>query len=255
MQNRYFILPSIAVAFISSVYAQGNVSSNTRWPDGRTLTHPDHFVTTGLVKVARNDTLKLRAGPGTGFTTVAEIPANATEISAFDQDQVWDGDTWWCPVEWEGYRGYVGRSHLPGAPSKNSQWPDGRTLAHPDQSVITRVVKVAANDTLTLRAGPGTAYNAVAKIPPDANDLQAFDHDQIWDGDTWWYPVQWEGYRGYVGRSHLPNQPNTETAHLPQRDAQKTPQVVREDASTTPRPQQQTVTEEQVQQALLSIGD
>jgi hypothetical protein len=25
--------------------------------------------------------------------------------------QIWDGDTWWCPVEWKGLRGYVGRSH------------------------------------------------------------------------------------------------------------------------------------------------
>jgi hypothetical protein len=28
-------------------------------------------------------------------------------------DQIWDGDTWWCPVEWRGLHGYVGRSHLP----------------------------------------------------------------------------------------------------------------------------------------------
>jgi hypothetical protein len=88
-----------------------------RWPDGRMLAHPDHFVKTYVVKVAENDTLKLRTGPGTRFDVVAQIPHDARDVSAFDQDQVWDGDTWWCPVRWNGFRGYVGRSHLSNADS------------------------------------------------------------------------------------------------------------------------------------------
>src|SRR5260221_656540 len=66
-----------------------------------------------VVNVAANDTLKLRSGPGTSFRVLAEIPADETNITAFNYDQIWDGDTWWCPVEWRGLRGYVGRSHLP----------------------------------------------------------------------------------------------------------------------------------------------
>jgi hypothetical protein len=87
-------------------------ASDATWPDGRILTHPDHCVNAVAVKVKPNDTLKLRGGPGTRFNAVAEIPANANDISAFDQDQVWDGDTWWWPVEWRGFRGYIGRSYL-----------------------------------------------------------------------------------------------------------------------------------------------
>ena len=83
------------------------------WPDGRTLLHPDQFVRTRVVNVAANDTLKLRSGPGTSFRIIAEIPANETNITAFDQDQIWDGKSWWCPVEWKGLRGYVSRSCLP----------------------------------------------------------------------------------------------------------------------------------------------
>jgi hypothetical protein len=71
-----------------------------------------HCVNAVAVKVKPNDTLKLRGGPGTRFNAVAEIPANANDISAFDQDQVWDSDTWWWPVEWRGFRGYIGRSYL-----------------------------------------------------------------------------------------------------------------------------------------------
>lgn len=83
------------------------------WPDGRKLLHPDQFVRTRVVNVAANDTLKLRSGPGTSFRIIAEIPADETNITAFDQDQIWDGNSWWCPVEWKGLRGYVSRSCLP----------------------------------------------------------------------------------------------------------------------------------------------
>jgi hypothetical protein len=87
--------------------------NDAKWPDGRILAHPEHPVSTGVVNVRPNDTLKLRAGPGTTYNVVAAIPADATGISAFDKDAVWDGDTWWYPVEWQGLRGYVSGSYLP----------------------------------------------------------------------------------------------------------------------------------------------
>jgi hypothetical protein len=83
------------------------------WPDGRILKHPEHFIPTWVVNIAPNDTLKLRSGPGTRFGAITEIPAAAADIFAFDEDAVWDGDTWWYPIEWHGLRGYVGGSHLP----------------------------------------------------------------------------------------------------------------------------------------------
>ncbi len=84
-----------------------------KWPDGRTLLHPDQFVRTRVVNVDANDTLKLRSGPGTSFRIVAEIPADETNITAFNYDQIWDGDTYWVMVEWRGKLGYVRRSKLP----------------------------------------------------------------------------------------------------------------------------------------------
>jgi hypothetical protein len=84
----------------------------TTWPDGRILNHLEHSIQTTVTNVAPTDTLKLRSGPGTRFASIAQIPAGAS-ISAFDQDQVWDGDTWWCPVIWNGMRGYVSRYYLP----------------------------------------------------------------------------------------------------------------------------------------------
>jgi len=99
--------PSVATS------TQRPTAIGAKWPDGRKLLHPDQFVRTRVVNVDANDTLKLRSGPGTSFKVVAEIPAGETNITAFNYDQIWDGDTWWCPVEWRGLRGYVGRSHLP----------------------------------------------------------------------------------------------------------------------------------------------
>src|SRR5258708_5496857 len=97
-----------------SVMESGKAAaSEAVWPDGRKLLHPNQFVRTRVVNVGANDTLKLRSGPGTSFKVLAEIPADETNVTAFDHDQVWDGDSWWCPVEWKGLRGYVGRSHLP----------------------------------------------------------------------------------------------------------------------------------------------
>jgi hypothetical protein len=65
-----------------------------------------------VVKVGQNDTLLLRSGPGTRFSVIAEIPADANDISAFEKDAVKDGDTSWTPVEWHGLRGYVGSEYL-----------------------------------------------------------------------------------------------------------------------------------------------
>jgi hypothetical protein len=92
-----------------------NVSPNfniTRWPDGRILNHPEHFVRTCVIKVKSGDTLILRSGPGSRFESIREIPRDGTGLIAFDQDRLWDGDTWWYPIEWQGLRSYIGRSFL-----------------------------------------------------------------------------------------------------------------------------------------------
>jgi hypothetical protein len=87
---------------------------------------------------------------------------------------------------------------------KAAVWPDGRKLIHPNQFVTVPVVNVNADDTLSLRAAPGTKSKVLAEIPPNANDIIAFNYDQVWDGDTYWVMVEWHGELGYVGRSKLP---------------------------------------------------
>jgi hypothetical protein len=56
---------------------------------------------------------------------------------------------------------------------------------------------------LILRSGPGSRFESIREIPRDGTGLIAFDQDRVWDGDTWWYPIEWQGLRGYIGRSFL----------------------------------------------------
>ena len=86
--------------------------NDRKWPDEWMLIHPEHFVKARVINVAPDDTLKLRSGPGTRFDSVTEIPPNAMDITAFDQDLRFDGDTFWYPVEWHGFLGYVGRKYI-----------------------------------------------------------------------------------------------------------------------------------------------
>jgi S1-C subfamily serine protease len=83
-----------------------------KWPDGRKLLHPDRFVRTRVVDVLWNNTLKLRSGPGASFAIIAELPGTEGSITAFGYDEIQAGNTWWCPVEWKGLRGYVEERYL-----------------------------------------------------------------------------------------------------------------------------------------------
>jgi hypothetical protein len=59
------------------------------------------------------------------------------------------------------------------------QWSGERTPGHPQHFVKTYVIKVAPSDTLKLRRGPGTRFDALSEIGADAEDIYAFDLDQV----------------------------------------------------------------------------
>ena len=94
-------------------------------------------------------------------------------------------------------------SNQSGTGDNGFQWPDGKVLKYPDQHYSSRVQKVAAGDTLKVRAAPGTKSAVITTIPAGGSNIMVFDKDRVWDGDTWWYPIEWNGQRGYVGGSHI----------------------------------------------------
>lgn len=60
-----------------------------------------------VVDVARNDTLRIRSGPGVVHGTVGEIPPGACGIA-----QVGGCSGNWCRVTWHGQQGWVNRRYL-----------------------------------------------------------------------------------------------------------------------------------------------
>jgi hypothetical protein len=76
-------------------------------------------------------------------------------------------------------------------------------LIHPEHFVWAYVIHVAPDDKLELRSATREASSAVAEIPFDGTDITAFDWDPTVDGDTWWFPVEWHGHRGYVAGKYI----------------------------------------------------
>ncbi len=67
------------------------------------------------------------------------------------------------------------------------------------------VVRVASNDLLNVRSGPGTAYPVVDTIPYHGLDVEVHAGAREVDG-SWWVPVEYEGVTGWVNSRYLARQ-------------------------------------------------
>jgi Protein of unknown function (DUF4236)/Bacterial SH3 domain len=65
-----------------------------------------------------------------------------------------------------------------------------------------RVVNVGARDSLKLRAGPGSKYPVVTKIPAGTRGIM-LGHKRARNGTTMWQEVSWNGYVGWVSQNHV----------------------------------------------------
>ncbi len=70
-----------------------------------------------------------------------------------------------------------------------------------------KVTGVAWNDTLNMRAGPGTGYDVIKLLPSSAEDLLPSQKAVLSDGDVWVY-VRWldDNSEGWVAVRHLVQQ-------------------------------------------------
>jgi uncharacterized protein YraI len=57
--------------------------------------------------VAKGDTLRVRTGPGVRFEEFAGLPPDACGVEVIGKCA---GD--WCPIEWQGIRGWVNTRFL-----------------------------------------------------------------------------------------------------------------------------------------------
>jgi Bacterial SH3 domain len=65
-----------------------------------------------------------------------------------------------------------------------------------------RVVNVAARDFLYLRAGPGSTYPAVARLPASARGI-TLGENRTANGSTIWQEISVAGYTGWVNEIYL----------------------------------------------------
>lgn len=74
--------------------------------------------------------------------------------------------------------------------------------AAPAPAGLYRVVNVASNDVLNVRAGPGADNPIVGIIPPDGTGIQITGPGTA-NGTTFWVPIRYMAVEGWVNQSYL----------------------------------------------------
>lgn len=76
------------------------------------------------------------------------------------------------------------------------------TTTLPSESLLYRVIHVASNDQLNIRAGAGINYEIIGTIPPDGQDIQILG-DGVRANNATWVPILYEGINGWVNSYYL----------------------------------------------------
>ena len=123
-------------------------------------------------------TLNLRSGPGTGYATLASIPADATlTLTGIDNG--------WYKTSYNGVEGYICSDYV--VLSKNS--------AAATSTLGTGTLNTNGS-SLNLRAGPGSNYQKLASIP--ANAVLT-----LTGSENGWYKTSYNGVEGYVSGDYI----------------------------------------------------
>jgi uncharacterized protein YraI len=96
-----------------------------------------------------------------------------------------------------------------------------------------RVVNIAARDSLKLRAGPGSTYPVITKIPAGTRGIMP-GHKRVRKGTTTWQEVSWDSHTGWVNEIYIATESERETRKANPLQNQSTPRNT-EDATITER--------------------
>lgn len=120
--------------------------------------------------------LNLRSGPGTGYSQLVSIPADAVlTITGIENG--------WYKTSYNGSSGYVSSDFI--------------TLACAKAVSTTRTgIPNTGGASLNLRSGPGTSYSKVASIPASAVLT-------VTGEESGWYKVSYSGKDGYVSADYI----------------------------------------------------
>lgn len=133
-----------------------------------------------VVNVAPWDALNLRAGPGTRYRIVGAIPHDGRAVESLFSRA---GD--WLQVRFGGQIGWVNGRYLAA-----DAWREGGSN--------WRVVGVAENDVLNVRAGPSVRHPVTGIIPPHGRRVT-----MIGGCHGNWCRVHHRGTVGWVNTRHL----------------------------------------------------
>ena len=126
------------------------------------------------------DSLNLRSGPGTGYSTLASIPASATlTITGLKNG--------WYMTSYNGVTGYVSSDYVTLSDAA------GSTASGTDLGIGTLNTD---GSSLNLRSGPGTGYEKLASIPASAVLT-------ITGSENGWYKTTYNGVTGYVSSDYV----------------------------------------------------
>ncbi len=129
--------------------------------------------------------LNLRSGPGTSYSKVVSIPADAV-LTITGQENGW------YKTSYNGKDGYVCADYI--TLSSAEQAPAASNSATAD-SVHTGTLNTDGA-SLNLRSGPGTSYSKVVSIPADAALT-------ITGEENGWYKTSYNGQAGYVSADYI----------------------------------------------------
>ena len=123
------------------------------------------------------ESLNLRSGPGTDYSSLISIPGSAVlTVTGIDNG--------WYKTSYNGFEGYVSSDYV--------------TLTGSDGSDTSPSTGILNTDgaSLNLRSGPGTDYSSLVSIPASAVlTLTGLENG--------WYKTSYGGFEGYVSSDYV----------------------------------------------------
>jgi len=136
-----------------------------------------------VINVQEHDLLSIRAEPKIDSAVIGKIPSDGSHVQITGASFKTDEGIW-VPIQYKGISGWVNRYFLS------------------EQSLLYRIVNIAEDDLLNIRAAPGAKQPIRGEIPPDGTDLQITGSTVDADG-TVWVPIKYMQISGWVNRSFL----------------------------------------------------
>ncbi len=132
--------------------------------------------------IATDDTLFVRAGPGTSHAEIGELAYNATGIT------VTNCANKWCEVQYGCMAGFAALKYLT---------EDFVEAASSEFSGLFRVVDHPADENLNIRSGPGEQYAVVAHLAPDTTGIVVTDCQVVDNYNYLWCNLAWNTVSGW----------------------------------------------------------